>query len=368
MDYRNREAIEELLEKYGSFAAAGEAIGLHRSTLARWGRRYGIISKSRHSHTTSFDPILSPVHMDGTPVTGRHSSTSPQFLSEVDFTRTDGWTAPVVTPKPLSSGDSIIILGDRHEPFREDALWSHMLSVVKDLQPKKIVDLGDVGDFPTPSRHRQNLSGVYRATVNQCTQGIYDGWRDIVHVAPESERIQLFGNHDVRIDIAVQEKLNSLSGIKRVDTEGWEGELLLDLPYICRFDELGVTPIYPVGEYHHASYEILPGLMGIHGTKAGKTGGASVHTPTFECSFIQGHDHKQFITPFIRYDSAGTPHHRLGISAGMMGRRDQGYVAFGDAQQGFVVVSVLDDGLWSVDLARYDDKRKVLYFRDCLYK
>jgi hypothetical protein len=50
-----------------------------------------------------------------------------------------------------------------------------------------------------------------------------------------------------------------------------------------------------------------------------------------------------------------------------MAKRDLGYTDDPDIQQGFATVTIHADGYWNVELARYDDRRKTLVWRDQKY-
>lgn len=256
-----------------------------------------------------------------------------------------------------------VLMSDQHCPHRDDALHYAACELIHELQPDEIHNLGDGMDLSKPSRHR--TAPEFQSTPNQCIVSYHATLRDQREAAPNARITAQPGNHDVRVDLAVQERLPEL-----VDLRNAKGEPAFGLPQLLLLDDLAVEWIDPGGDYHGASIQIVPGdygLTGKHGTKAGKHGGAVKAIERRAASFVQGHDHKQGVFTIVRYDNDGIPRVLRTISLGAMCRRDLGYMDDPDTAQGFATVTWWPDGIWHVDLATWDHANQVLTWRDKRY-
>lgn len=257
----------------------------------------------------------------------------------------------------------VALAGDQHAPHTDAGLHECWLAWLEANQPDRIIGLGDLGNYSKPSRHRANLASRFNDTPGECGQGGYDWWRDTLTAAGDGvEADQLLGNHDQRLQVAALEKLPDAYDVRRPGEEHpwWDCE------YLYGLDQLAVTLHRPDGEYHHCEVEVAQGFTVTHGTTHGPTGGAHKAIQRHEGSRAIGHDHKQALTHVVRYRD-GEAHVHVAVSVGTMARRDLGYTPDPDVQQGFGTLTVWPDGLWNVELARYDDRRKTLFWRDQRY-
>nr|MBA2627051.1 metallophosphoesterase [Gemmatimonadales bacterium] len=99
-----------------------------------------------------------------------------------------------------------LIFTDTHVPYQDEAALSVVYGLIRDVQPRVIVHLGDLLDCFKISRFTKDRNHILN------TQDEIDGARRILHhvseLAPQARKVWLEGNHEHRLD----ELLNSLPG------------------------------------------------------------------------------------------------------------------------------------------------------------
>lgn len=281
--------------------------------------------------------------------------------------RADGWKPPVCKPPKKSLGVPRVLLisTDWHAPYENVGLFDCYLQVSEEIEPDEDWDLGDLVDYPQPSRHR--MTRGFEATPQECVNARYRHDAMRVNAAPNARHVRLYGNHDVRVDIAVTEKVGA--HVARLARAGEEIPVL-DLGNLLRYDELGIEVLRPDGEYHSVIAKLADGLNARHGTKSGPMGGAVKTKGRRSASQLGGHDHKQVSAQHVQYDDDDQVHLSVSASIGCGCRRELGgsYTEDSDIHLGFVVVTDHGNGSHNVEFARYDDRREELYFRGKLYR
>lgn len=279
--------------------------------------------------------------------------------------RSDGWKPPKPKPLPQRATRTIVVSTDWHAPYQDRGLEDCYLQVLADLQPDEDWDLGDLCDFPTPSRHRTTKG--FEASPQQCVDERYRHDARRVAAAPNAVHKRMYGNHDVRVDIAVTEKVGAhVARLARAE----DTLPVLDLGHLLRYDELGIEVLRPDGDYHSVVARIVEGLSARHGTKSGPMGGAVKTMNRRATSQLSGHDHKSVLTQHVMYDDDDEVELRISASIGCCCQRAlaRSYNEDADIHLGFAVVTDHGGGVFNVELARYDDARRVLYFRDKVYR
>lgn len=412
----NREEFAAAVAIHGSVAETARAMGVNRATLQHWSTKHGVFGTSkfdRHVGTRQSTP--EPTGEDWATVTlpahpKRAESRTPEQVlrdhgldpdlwdvstyadnywqgndgdgptqltqSKVTAKRRTpaGMVLPPRTDAPLRKAPRaaratttkpllIALPSDVHAPHQDTDLEACWLSWLETNRPGRIVNLGDIVNLAKPSRHRANLHAKHNDTPEDCFHAANAWWRRTIEAAgPLVQCDQLPGNHDLRASIACMERLPDLYDTRRPgEQHPWH-----DLEYMLGLDKLGVTYHRPAGEYHASEIQLAKGLSVTHGAAAGPMGGAVKDAPRFEGSRIVGHDHKSAVTHTVRYRD-GEPRVHVNVSAGTMSRRDLGYQANPDAQQGFATVTLHANGQWNVELARFDSRRKTLHWRDQMY-
>lgn len=211
-------------------------------------------------------------------------------------------TAPIVAIKPIKNTRPknqkvCVVIPDPQigflryvdgslEPFHDDNAISIALQIIADLQPDKVVCLGDYLDLP--------MFGTYEQSENYahtCQPAIDYGYRLLATIrasVPNAEIAVLEGNHDRRIEKNIQRSNMAAWGIKRADDiEGWP---VFSVPFLCRFDDLNVKYVegYPAGKYW-----INERLQCIHGHIVGPPGQTAAKVVKAETvSTLFGHIHR----------------------------------------------------------------------------
>ena len=400
-----REELEAALLKYGSLNAAARAYNMSPQTLGSRAQKIGLSArqflKSHHAAIAEAasneveltidgpwqpDELLAEKGLDPTAwdvvqvmpnnwqglgpggevvelyqlkVVARKKVIDPPVMPARDL-------GVIRKPRKRKQGKKPIVIAlpsDTHAPHADPGLEQCWLDWCAEVKPERIVHLGDLMNLSKPSRHRQNLAAVHNDTPDECVQAGFNWWRDTLAAAGDQcIGEQIPGNHDLRVQIACMERMPECYDLKRPGEEHpwW------DLEYMVGLGELGVTYHRPEGEYHSVEVQIAEGLGVWHGAKSGPHGGALKDAGRQEGSRAQGHSHKQALTYVVRYRD-GEPHLHVQVDVGTMCRRDLGYQPTPDTQQGFATVVVFPDGYWNIELARYDDRRKRLVWRDQMY-
>lgn len=280
--------------------------------------------------------------------------------------RSDGWVPPKRIPRQPTMGKrTLAVSTDWHAPYEDQGLFDCYLQVLERYQPDEDWDLGDLVDYPQPSRHR--MTKGFEATPQQCVDERYKHDAARVKAAPNAIHRRKYGNHDVRVDIAVTEKVGA--HVARLARAG-DTLPVLDLGNLLRYDELGIEVLRPDGDYHSVVSKLAEGLNARHGTKSGPYGGAVKTMSRRTASQLSGHDHTQMIMQRTSYDDNDMPVMTLSASIGCGCQRELGrsYAEDADVHLGFAWVTDHGGGSFNVELARYDDARRELYFRENVYR
>lgn len=184
-----------------------------------------------------------------------------------------------------------LVLTDSHVPYQDEAALSVIYGLIRDIQPRVIVHLGDLLDCYTISRFTKNRDHVLS------TQDEIDGARRILHhistLAPEAEKYWLAGNHEARLD----ELLNTLPGTANELNRLRDFRAALTWPALMHLDEIGWTFVPVAGQAH---VSILPKLITKHGNVVRKWSGQSGkgEWEKYGKSGLSGHVHRmgQFYT------------------------------------------------------------------------
>ena len=174
----------------------------------------------------------------------------------------------------------IVILPDSQLPYDDRRVLKALIRFIGDFQPDEVVHIGDVMDFPQPSRWNKGTAGEFEGSVFRDAddakrrlleplRAVYDGPVGIHE-----------GNHDERPRTYLSKYAPALaeSGAFNLDT-------LLD------FDGFGVKML---PEF----YDIAPGWISTHGHKGGislsrHAGHTALNAASkFQKSVVIGHTHR----------------------------------------------------------------------------
>jgi predicted phosphodiesterase len=225
----------------------------------------------------------------------------------------DGYETAVILPD-IQIGYFRNADGELEPTHDEDAL-AVALAIVRDVQPDKVVLVGDNVDAPEFGKYR--LSPAYALTTQASIDRATTLSAELRACAPDAEIVWLAGNHEERLVNATLDNLKAAFGLRRGNSKH---ELpVLSIPYLCRFDEYGITylPGYPA-----SSYWINEKIKVIHGDKV-RSGGSTAHAylNNSKCSVIYGHIHRREWAERSRDDYDG-PKTILAASPGTLARCD----------------------------------------------
>lgn len=257
---------------------------------------------------------------------------------------------------------------DFHEPFSDPKLKKKFLNWLNRNKPHEGIIGGDLGDYPSQSRHRYKPE--WRAKARDCVNASYLTLLDIRTASEETDLVFLPGNHDERIRNSIIDNNEDLFDLAPADKPGQpNARSVWDLRTLLHLEELAITYIDPEGNYEYASYEISKELAATHGWKVtGKSAkSAESHLETLGHSLIHGHTHRMGFYYKTIYTPNGGSKLLQGVEAGCMCIFDKGlgYARGANWQQGFVTYTVTPSGHVHIEPAIfYEDK---LYWRNEVY-
>ena len=225
----------------------------------------------------------------------------------------DGYETAVILPDIqigyFRNSDGVL------EPTHDEDALAVALAIVRDVQPDKVVLVGDNVDAPEFGKYR--LSPAYALTTQASIDRATTLSAELRACAPDAEIVWLAGNHEERLVNATLDNLKAAFGLRRGNSKH---ELpVLSIPYLCRFDEYGITylPGYPA-----SSYWINEKIKVIHGDKV-RSGGSTAHAylNNSKCSVLYGHIHRREWAERSRDDYDG-PKTILAASPGTLARCD----------------------------------------------
>lgn len=206
-----------------------------------------------------------------------------QFISQAAPTR----ISPSRRSKPSRSDETAVIFPDAQIPFHDPIALSAAHMVVRELQPDRVVMLGDMVDFPAQSRfdthpsHNGRLQEQLDITHRMLAQVRADAPDAIIDYIP--------GNHEYRLTREIIQKNAELLGIKRANAARELGVLTLD--FLLRLDELEVNM---AGQYPNGQVWLNDHTVAVHGDTSSSSGSTSLkylaRNPNI--STIHGHSHR----------------------------------------------------------------------------
>jgi predicted phosphodiesterase len=269
-------AIAKLLQERG--VDAKEIGNVSQAKFSAWG------DPDNPKTSTSVVIKMSPTWDDGPewPVVQQAAPKTVKPFNVAKIKRDVKWA--IVYPDP-----QIGYRMDSHgnlDPFHDEQAMAVGLAISKDVNPDKVINLGDFEDFAPFSRFAQEAS--FAMTTQHGLDRGHEFLAEQVSAATSAEDLILFeGNHDRRLQNMIEANALGAFGLQQAKLpESWP---VLSLPHLLRLDELGFTYIdgYPAGEYW-----INERLRCEHGNKVGKAGTIAKKIIEDErVSVITGHTH-----------------------------------------------------------------------------
>ena len=267
-------------------------------------------------------------------------------------------TTPVrPTGKPTGIEYSTLVWGDIHFPFHDPSALSILRQVARDLQPAKLVCIGDVFDFYELSDFRppMDMDLDIQDTLNQGVEHL----ADMLAITDPSHAYILGGNHEDRWDRLLLKarqdprfrQLLSLPKVRRS----------LDFAEVVGFKDLGYT-YYP---YVESSSFLIENdkLLYTHGDRTGNWVAKGM-LDKYGKNVMFGHMHR--VQNYTRRDLKGQ---EAGWCIGCLCNLDTWYDSFSNWHQGFAVVNwrkVSGEWYFSVEQIRIHDG--IAIWRDKVYQ
>ncbi len=114
--------------------------------------------------------------------------------------------------------ETLLALGDIHFPFEHGPSLKTALDAISRLQPTTVVQMGDLYDLFSFSRYARSLNYLTPKDEVTLARGrAVATWSAIAEAAPKATLRQLRGNHDIRVESLLKDKVPSLAGLLGVD-------------------------------------------------------------------------------------------------------------------------------------------------------
>lgn len=244
-------------------------------------------------------------------------------------------------------------------PIHDPKCWDLALQLATDLQPKKVVLLGDMLDFCEMGRFAYTPDHAYttQATIDDFALTL----AKLRQSCPHSEIVYLEGNHEVRLQRSLMENLKAAYGLAQANCT----TPVMSIPHLLGLDSLNIQYI---GGYPDSIHWINPKLACIHGSTVKQGGGetAKAILKDLNYSAIYGHIHRFEMKALTVTTHAGIET-RYAFSPGTIAKIDGSVPANSkrnDWQQGLAVVSYTDTD-FSVEMVAI--KNGAMAYRDTQY-
>lgn len=107
----------------------------------------------------------------------------------------------------------VFIISDTHLPFQNKRAFKKMLELIKAEKPTVVVHIGDLLDQYVFSKYTKSLAVTADLDMTLGLKQAEEMWATIKKLSPKAQRIQVLGNHDVRLAKRISEKLPELEGV-----------------------------------------------------------------------------------------------------------------------------------------------------------
>lgn len=104
----------------------------------------------------------------------------------------------------------VLIIGDTHFPFSNNKALKEVIGIIKKEQPTHVVQIGDLLDQYSFSKYTKSLKIEPHKEISDGVRLATAMWNNVKRVAPKAKRIQLLGNHCVRVSKRIMERIPEL--------------------------------------------------------------------------------------------------------------------------------------------------------------
>jgi predicted phosphodiesterase len=190
-----------------------------------------------------------------------------------------------------------LILPDIHLPYEDKHAVANVLRMISDVQPHRVIQIGDLLDMKAPARWSKGKAEEYCYSVRDEAEAGDKFWESVRQAAPDAELVWLAGNHEDRLRAyvnnfapALRDIVPSMRDLMRLDTH--------------RVKAPRVQP-----------HTVAPGTVAIHGKLLASQAGMSARKEMLRHnqSIVQGHTHRLGVI----YET--TDRTRFALEAGWLG-------------------------------------------------
>ena len=204
------------------------------------------------------------------------------------------------TPPVPSSMTSTLVIPDSQngyrwrrdmqclEPLHDRLAWDIACQIAERGQPKRIVLLGDMVDFAEGSK-RWPVSPDLKLTTQPTIEELHWWLARLRESCPNSQIVYIEGNHENRIDRALQKLTPELSGLRSAG----DSNALLTWRRLLALDDLGIEYVGPYA--NDVRFTMFPDCEASHGHTVRQGGGATVASILrgAHISQVCGHIHRR---------------------------------------------------------------------------
>src|SRR5690606_6622444 len=251
----------------------------------------------------------------------------------------------------VSKAKRIVIMSDVQAPYEDRKLVKAFTRFIKEYVPDELVNIGDLADFPQPSRWNKNTRGEYAEDIYRDSEYIKAKILGPLREAYDGPIGVLEGNHDLRPRQYLAEYAPALDGGWAADNFRFENPSdfkSFGIEKLPDFYEFAPEAVITRGDLGGIRMSQEAGRTALNGAKE-KCGKSVImgHTPRLgKASKSHGYDQK--IVRTITEVEVGN----------MMDMRQAGYLkgAAGNWQKGFAIAYV-DRRHVQVDLIEVSNRR-----------
>lgn len=178
----------------------------------------------------------------------------------------------------------IVVISDVQAPFEDKRAVRNVIAFIGSFQPDEVVQIGDLVDYPAPSRWTAGTKAEFEGGVLRDSEYTKRNFLEPLRAVYDGPIGVLEGNHDERPRKYLEKNAPALA-----EADYFRFEKLLD------FDGFGVKKLQPY-------YAIAPGWIAIHGHEsaglnqiAGRT--AAAKAKKAGTSLVMGHTHRLAVSP-----------------------------------------------------------------------
>lgn len=190
--------------------------------------------------------------------------------------------------------ESVLVIPDTHYPDTDTRVWKAVLGAIRETKPDRIIHIGDLMDYPQPSRWTKGTRAEFEGSVFKDSQGAIKNIIEPLRKVFDGPIGVHEGNHDERPRLYLEKYAPALS-----ETSEFNFENLL------RFDDYGIEKL---PEFN----KIAPGWITSHGHRGGINlsqiaGNTALNAAKkMGTNLIMGHTHRAGVSHYtVGFDGSG---------------------------------------------------------------